>query len=97
MLLHESVEDDLKHHLNILQNTSQSLCNSAVNILAIAFAYGSVVGILGLWLSGSLERNQSNKGNSHLFFTFGQKQQAEMLIHQAQSLPCGALDGCRSC
>lgn len=78
-------ENTLSNHLQTLRHTSASLCNSALNVIAMTFAYCSVVGILALWLTGHLAHNQNTKGSQHMFFAFGEKQKAEILIHEVKS------------
>ncbi len=78
-------ENILSGYLQTLRHTSASLCNTALNVIAMTFAYCSVVGILALWLTGYLAHNQNTKGSQHMFFAFGEKQKAEILIHEVKS------------
>ena len=76
----------LQNNVHDLRYTSKSLLNSALDIIALVFACCSVVGIAGLWLSGELEKNKTTKGSSFMFFAFGERQQADVLIHNTISL-----------
>ncbi|PJD90541.1 MAG: hypothetical protein CK424_07610 [Legionella sp.] len=75
---------DLKKDLNVLQFTSRSLFNSALNAVITAIAYATVVIYAGLWLSGKLEKNKKESGSQFMFFAFGEKQQAQKLIHKVE-------------
>ncbi|PJD90757.1 MAG: hypothetical protein CK424_08825 [Legionella sp.] len=78
-------EKALASFLSALKMTSKSVLNSALNVIAMSLAYCSVVGILTLWLIGRLAHNQKTKGSQFMFFAFGEKQQAQVLVHEVAS------------
>ena len=78
----------LKQHLATLGRTSSSLCNSALNLIVLVLACCSVIGISILWGTGQLEANKTTKGSAFMFFAFGERQQAEVLIRETQLSVC---------
>ncbi|HVT63097.1 MAG TPA: hypothetical protein VHD33_06405, partial [Legionellaceae bacterium] len=80
----ETNEKDLMKHLNCLRWHSVSLGNTALNVVVMALAYGSVVGVLALWMSGYLAKTKAETGGYHMFFKYGEAQQAEILLHQSK-------------
>jgi len=76
----EEYANILEEKLTDLQTTSASMFNTALNVIGLTFACLSVVGIASLWLSGILQNNYEVTGDSFLFFTFGDKQQAQTIV-----------------
>lgn len=74
--------DEFKHHISLLQKTAKSLLNSALNIMITVLLTLSVVGLPLVYCLNILNKNKTDKGHSLMFFTFGEKQTAQVLHHQ---------------
>lgn len=75
----------LDSDLKVLQHSRSSLFSTTLNVIALAFAYVSIIGVPALWLAGKLEANRKATGSPYLFDKRGQKQQAQEIIHLAVS------------
>ncbi len=74
----------LTENLRTLQFTSKSLFNTAINAVIATVLCCSLVGVVGLWLTGAFDKKKTVNGSAFAFFAFGEKQHAEKTIHQAE-------------
>lgn len=81
-----SVDDreTLTDNLRTLQFTSKSLFNTAINAVIATVLCCSLVGVLALWLTGAFDKKKTVNGSPFAFFAFGEKQQVEKTIHEAE-------------
>ncbi|HVT62168.1 MAG TPA: hypothetical protein VHD33_01610 [Legionellaceae bacterium] len=81
----EEHQKDLSNALKILQKTKASYFNSMVNLIATTFLLLSVVGLPLLWITGVLKNNYEKTGHALMFMASGDKQRAQVLIHEIES------------
>ena len=83
----KSEEKNLKKYFNTLQMTMFSLLNSVLNILTIAALALSIIGLFLTYCCGVLEKNKQTSGHRLMFWSFGEKQQAQITCHQVFKYP----------